>query len=70
MATTKQFCTCCERTLHPDREVWLELDQRSGKYARPGEVADDRSQGTFPFGKACAAKILANNGICEYQPRR
>ena len=50
----------CERCgkRHLSEAVWLELDSRTGRYHRPGEVPPDRSQGGFPFGRQCAEKAL------------
>jgi len=39
--------------------VWLELSQTDGRYyveIPPGHV----SQGSFPFGTACAARVVKN----------
>lgn len=53
-------CEHCGEELHPNREVWLELDQRTNKYVDPNKVnvPTKYSQGGFPFGKACARKVL------------
>ncbi len=55
-----QFCECCERELHSDRIVWLELSFVTSQYASLDNdtIPADESQGCFPFGKACAAKVL------------
>jgi hypothetical protein len=46
-------CVRCGEKLDPERMVWLELDQRTNTYTA-GTVPQDRSQGSFTFGKACA----------------
>ena len=49
-------CTCCDRWLKPGKKVWLELDQRTNTFHDFGGVPEERSQGWFEFGPACAAK--------------
>jgi hypothetical protein len=51
-----RFCTCCDRPLKA-RAAWLELDQRTFTYHDRGDVPPERSQGWFPFGLTCAAKL-------------
>lgn len=53
-------CTRCNELLHPDREVWLELDQRTNTYTDQG-VPEAYSQGGFTFGKACAKRAKAEH---------
>jgi hypothetical protein len=55
-----RFCTCCKRPLK-SKVAWLELDQRTDTYHDRGDVPADCSQGWFPFGMACARKVLASN---------
>lgn len=50
------FCTKCGEKINPKRAVWLELDQRYGKYAPEGAVPALYSQGGFPFGRDCAIR--------------
>jgi hypothetical protein len=50
------YCTECGQRLH-GRIVMLEFDQRDSTY-RNGDVPKEFSQGWFPFGRACAEKIL------------
>lgn len=66
---TKQDRTCerCGRK-HLGEFVWLELDSVSGDYHEPGEVAPERSQGLFSFGKYCSVKTL--NGATIRLTRR
>lgn len=52
----RQRCTCCERPLHPDRIVSLELDQRVNRYHDFEGVPESHSQGWFPFGPGCAKR--------------
>ena len=56
---TPDYCTCCNRKLHKDRIVFLELDQRTDTYHNFGGVPDDKSQGWFPFGPDCAKAEIA-----------
>jgi hypothetical protein len=51
-------CDCCGRTIKPGRVVWLELDHRVGGYHDYENVPEQMSQGWFPFGPACAARLL------------
>ena len=51
-------CDCCGRTIKPGRIVWLELDQRIDCYHDYENVPADMSQGMFPFGPTCAARLL------------
>jgi hypothetical protein len=56
--SNRNNCERCGEELHPDREVYLELDQRTRTYAKEGTVPPEHSQGGFPFGAACAQKEL------------
>lgn len=58
-------CERCGRPLESDRIVWLELDQRTGKYT-DAEVPEEFSQGAFAFGVDCAKAELS--GYEEDQP--
>ncbi len=54
-----QFCNCCEAPLKDDRIVWLEYDNATDLYHRPGEVPEGHeSLGNYPFGPTCAKKAL------------
>lgn len=53
-----EFCTCCGRELKGKVRM-LELDQRTDTYHDNGDVPEDWSQGWFPFGLACAKRVLA-----------
>ena len=58
---TDFVCECCERELNPKTLTWLELNAVTCEYARPGKAKwsdSDESQGCFPFGQACARRIL------------
>jgi hypothetical protein len=61
------YCECCGKKLNPKKITWLELDMRYGNkyHANEGEIADEDSQGWFPFGSTCAAKIIKNGGILQ-----
>lgn len=59
-----QRCERCNEKLKPGTEVYLELNNKTGLYSDPDKVnlGEDESQGGFPFGKACAKRVLANGG--------
>jgi hypothetical protein len=59
--TSRERCQRCDEELHPDREVWLELDVRHNTYTE-GNVPEEHSQGLFAFGPDCAAAVLKNGG--------
>jgi hypothetical protein len=48
------FCERCRVKIKPDREVWLELDQRTNTYTDSRDVPPEKSQGWFVFGADCA----------------
>lgn len=50
-------CTHCQRPLKNEC-VMLELDQRTDTYHQNCDVPEEHSQGWFPFGKDCAAKLI------------
>ena len=51
-------CDCCGRDIKPGKIVWLELDQRINCYHDfCGGVPEEHSQGLFPFGPTCAARL-------------
>jgi hypothetical protein len=60
MPEKDERCTCCDRILKSECAM-LEMDLRTHTY-HDGGVFADRSQGWFPFGKACAARVLKNGG--------
>ena len=53
-------CTMCDRKLEPDSAVWLEMDCYTNHFHDPESdpVPLDRTQGCYPFGAACAQKML------------
>jgi hypothetical protein len=53
-------CTRCKKLLHPDREIYLELDARTNTYT-DGPVQPKHSQGCFPFGLSCAVKEVTKH---------
>lgn len=55
---TDKRCERCGKR-HLADWVWLELGMVTGTYHEPGSVAPDRSQGIFPFGRACAKAAQA-----------
>lgn len=64
MFTPDNTCTCCGKKLNPKTMAWLELDQDTNLYHDPekGIPKGHTSQGGFPFGSACARKVLRNGG--------
>jgi len=62
-------CECCGRDLKPGTEVHLEKDAETCLFHYPRDVPDAwrvagpnghvRSQGTFPFGRACSKKSVS-----------
>ncbi len=65
--TTVVICERCGRPLEPDRIVWLELDQRTGKYTDV-EVPEEFSQGAFAFGVDCAKAELSGYEEDQFLP--
>ena len=66
METT--YCERCHEKLNPAKIVWLELDQDTGRYVE--KVPEGHaSQGGFPFGSACAKRVLATDGIIRFRRR-
>ncbi len=53
------YCSRRDRRLCLGDIVWLELNNRTGKYYRDGDVSEEESQGLFPFGRTCAAKTAS-----------
>lgn len=51
-------CDCCGKAIKPGRTVWLELDHRIDGYHDYENVPETLSQGWFPFGPTCAARLL------------
>lgn len=56
----KIHCEKCGRELNPQDAVWLELNCSTGKWRDNTfpEFPPEQSQGWFPFGKACADKVI------------
>ena len=52
-----RHCTCCGKRLC-GKVRYLELDQRTNTYHDHGGIPEGRSQGWFPFGLACARRML------------
>lgn len=59
-----QTCERCGKK-HLGKFVYLELNQRTGRYYQPGEVPPAESQGLFPFGRACAVNQLKHTAFME-----
>jgi len=57
-------CERCWQKLDPDTMVWLELRWDTNLYYDPEktDVPEDKSQGAFTFGAACARAVLKNGG--------
>ena len=55
----QRFCTHCSKPL-TGRIVWLEADTRDflGMLRQDGKVPPEFSQGWWPFGRKCAARLL------------
>ena len=53
------FCERCGKKLNPKTMVSLEFDQRDNTYHDFGDVPENKSQGGFLFGVACAKKQIA-----------
>jgi len=64
MSINDIFCEHCGEKLDPETAVWLELSHRRNRFTDPakGALHEEESQGCFPFGKACAATVLAAHG--------
>lgn len=64
MATVHRTCERCGKK-HLGEVVYLELDQRTGRYYLLGYVPDGYSQGAFPFGRRCAVKELQHTEFMD-----
>jgi hypothetical protein len=54
-----QVCHLCAAPLNPDKTIWLELHCVRGTFHELNDpVPEADSQGCFPFGTACAKKVL------------
>jgi len=53
-----EYCENCGRELNPKKIKWLELDTRTNTFT-DDELPEQYSQGGFPFGIACAKRVLA-----------
>ena len=54
-------CENCGKDLKYTEAAWLELSQTHGRYYQEIPKGHE-SQGAFPFGKACAKKVVRNHG--------
>ncbi len=52
-------CTYCGAKLNPNRTAYLEKSFKTNRWYKPGECPPDESQGGFPFGTACAKRVLS-----------
>jgi hypothetical protein len=57
-----EYCEECGRVLEESKIVWLELNNKTSRYHKPGEVKASESQGCFPFGTDCAENVLKREG--------
>lgn len=56
-------CERCGEWLNRKRMVWLELNCTTGEWIKAGSAPwsdGPASQGCFPFGAACARRVLKN----------
>ena len=51
-------CEHCGQRLDRDKAVWLEFSFRTGRWYHAEQCPPDESQGYFPFGRACARKVV------------
>lgn len=57
--TIMQTCERCQRELHPDRVVLLELNCTNNRWTTTDKPWPEKeSQGCFTFGPGCAAAAL------------
>jgi hypothetical protein len=63
MTRYRQHCERCGTYLHKGRMTWLELSFKTGRWYQLGECPEDESQGCFPFGKACAKTVMAEQNV-------
>jgi hypothetical protein len=64
IAPDQRYCTCCNRPI-TGRFAWLEHDQRDQTYHQREDIPEDKSQGWFPFGFACARAAIAKAAITK-----
>ena len=69
MATVHRTCERCGKR-HLGEFVYLELNQRTGRYYLPGYVPEVHSQGLFPFGRTCARNQLKHTEFMDERARR
>jgi hypothetical protein len=62
-------CERCGDKLNLRNTVYLQLNSKTGKYS-DGGVPDDADQGWFAFGRACADRVLKNDGVLVRLRRR
>jgi hypothetical protein len=58
----EHHCPRCGERLNVAKGVWLELNFTNTRYFVDGMVPPEESQGSFLFGKACAAAVLKAGG--------
>lgn len=56
-------CERCGDELDNAKAYWLQLNVDTGLYGECGTVPDDKSQGCFAFGSACARAVLKAGGV-------
>lgn len=61
-------CECCGRELNPAKTTYLHLNSSTGRYGVE-DLPDIHSQGWFPFGWACARKVLNSGGRIRRKAR-
>jgi hypothetical protein len=59
------FCTKCGKELDRNDISWLEKSWVTNEYSDPSitVLPEKESQGLFPFGKACAKKVVDTRWI-------
>lgn len=62
----KETCERCHRPVEKDKAVWLELNCYTGKYAEPGTIPEEESQGGFAFGPDCVKAVRKAGGNLEF----
>ncbi len=59
MTIGKLHCEHCSRELQDEtKTVWLEKSFKTNRWYAAHGCPPDESQGHFPFGEACARKVL------------
>ena len=69
-APTEQVCLSCGKTLKPGAAVWLAMNSYTSQFT-DSQATDEswgvESQGWFPFGSDCAARVLKDPRVCQFK---